>query len=94
MQSICQKRNARNSASMYVKAQNSCMHALPNLANGACSIFDKLRVRNCQSIKIWRFFKIKNSTNQIRDLFLLVNMGACRHCIDMVEFNNFVRVQY
>ena len=35
------KSNGRNSASLYVKAQNSCMHAFANLANGACSILDK-----------------------------------------------------
>ncbi len=48
---IFRKSNARNSASLHAKAQNSCMHAFTNLANGAYSIFDKLRVRNCQSMK-------------------------------------------
>ena len=30
------------------------------------NISGKLRVRNCQSIKFFKFFKIKSSTNQIR----------------------------
>ena len=53
-----------------------------------------LRVRNCQSINFLWFFKIKTLTNQIRDVFLLVNMGVCRHCVEVSEFNKFVRVQY
>ena len=55
-------------------------NAETNLANGACQLLANCEFRNCQSIKFLWFFKTKNSTNQIWDFFLLVNMGECPHC--------------
>ena len=84
IKNICNKSNGRDSARIYATAPNSCMHAFSNLATDSCSIFHKLQVRNCQSIKFLLFFKIKKFDQSDSRLFLLVNMGACRHCIDVL----------
>ena len=85
--SIFRKHNARNSARMYTTAQNSCMYALANLANGACSIFDKLRVRNCQSIKFLLFLKKK-----IRPIRFEIVSTRKHGCVETLYRNAIIQV--
>ena len=44
------------------------------------NISGKLRVRNCQSIKFFKFFKVKSLTNQIRAVITRSYVYGHMHC--------------